>query len=128
MRVHGDALVGPDGKPLPLSTAIEVDGLLFVSGQLALRNGRIEGDAAAQAEQVFDNILAILDQAGLGLENVIKTTVWLTDPADFAAFNTVYATRLFAPYPARSCVISQLVLPNARLEIEVVASRGHRRT
>jgi len=128
MKVHGGALVGPDGKTLPLSTTIEVDGLLFVSGQLALRNGRIEGDVAAQTEQVFDNILAILAQAGLGLENVIKTTVWLTDPADFTTFNTVYATRFFAPYPARSCVISQLVLPNARLEIEVVASRDHRRT
>jgi len=128
MKVHGGPLTGPDGHLLPLSAAVEVGGLVFVSGQLAIRDGRIDGDVAAQTGQVFDNIRALLAEAGLCLENVIKTTAWLTDPADFAAFNAVYAARLTAPFPARSCVVSQLVLPNARLEIEVVASRDHRRT
>ena len=128
MKVHGEPLIGPGGVALPLSVAIELDGLVFVSGQLALIGGKVEGDVSVQTERTFDAIAAILAGAGLGLENVVKATVWLTDPADFAAFNAVYAARLPAPYPARSCVISQLVLPNARVEIEVVASRDHRRT
>lgn len=128
MKIHGGPLVGPGGGVLPLSLAVEVDGLVFVSGQLALVDGRVEGDIASQTQRTFDSIAAILSGAGLSLDHVIKATIWLTDPADFAAFNTVYAERLSAPYPARSCVISQLVLPNARVEIEVVASRDHRRT
>lgn len=98
-----------------------------MSGQLALVGGRVEGDITTQTEVTFDAIQSILEEAGLGLDHVIKTTVWLTDPADFAAFNAVYAQRLPAPFPARSCVISQLVLPDARVEIEVVASREPRR-
>jgi len=128
MKIHGGPLVGPGGGDLPLSLAVEVDGLVFVSGQLALVDGQVEGDIALQTARTFDSIAAILSGAGLSLDHVIKATIWLTDPADFAAFNTVYAERLSAPYPARSCVISQLVLPNARVEIEVVASRDHRRT
>lgn len=128
MKSHGGPLVGPGGGVLPLSLAAEVDGLVFVSGQLALVDGRVEGDIALQTERTFDAIAAILADAGLSLDHVVKATIWLTDPTDFGAFNTVYAERLSAPYPARSCVISQLVLPNSRVEIEVVASRDHRRT
>lgn len=127
MNIHGKPLIGPGGAVLPLSTAVETDGLVFVSGQLALVDGRVEGDIAAQTERIFDAISAILENAGMGLDNVVKATVWLTDPGDFNAFNSVYAKRLPAPFPARSCVVSQLVLPNARVEIEVVASRQPRR-
>ena len=128
MKVHGKPLIGPGGKIIPLSAAIETDGLIFVSGQLALVDGKVDGDITDQTELTFDAIAAILDQAGLSLDNVVKATVWLTEPSDFAAFNAVYAKRLPAPFPARSCVVSQLVLPNARVEIEVVASREPRRT
>ena len=127
MKIHGKPLIGPGGATIPLSPALETGGLVFVSGQLALVGGRVEGDITTQTEVTFDAIQSILEEAGLGLDHVIKTTVWLTDPADFAAFNAVYAQRLPAPFPARSCVISQLVLPDARVEIEVVASRGPRR-
>ncbi len=128
MKVHGKPLISPGGKIIPLSAAIETDGLIFVSGQLALVDGKVDGDITDQTELTFDAIAAILDQAGLSLDNVVKATVWLTEPSDFAAFNAVYAKRLPAPFPARSCVVSQLVLPNARVEIEVVASREPRRT
>lgn len=128
MKIHGKPLIGPGGAVIPLSAAIETDGLVFVSGQLALVDGRVEGDITVQTERTFDAILAILKEAGMGLDNVVKATVWLTDPTDFADFNAVYARRLPAPFPTRSCVISQLVLPNARVEIEVVASREPRRT
>lgn len=127
MKIHGKPLIGPGGATIPLSPALETGGLVFVSGQLALVGGRVEGDITTQTEVTFDAIQSILEEAGLGLDNVIKTTVWLMDPADFAAFNAVYAQRLPAPFPARSCVISQLVLPDARVEIEVVASREPRR-
>ncbi len=127
MKIHGKPLIGPGGTTIPLSPALETGGLVFVSGQLALVGGRVEGDITTQTEVTFDAIQSILEEAGLGLDHVIKTTVWLTDPADFAAFNAVYAQRLPAPFPARSCVISQLVLPDARVEIEVVASREPRR-
>ena len=128
MKIHGKPLIGPGGATIPLSAAVETDGLVFLSGQLALVDGRVEGDITAQTETTFDSILSILSAAGMSLDNVVKATIWLTDPADFAAFNAVYAKRLPAPFPARSCVISQLVLPNARVEIEVVASREPRRT
>ena len=128
MKIHGKPLIGPGGATLPLSSAVETDGLIFVSGQLALVAGRVEGDIVVQTERTFDAIAAILENAGMTLDNVVKATVWLTDPSDFAAFNPVYARRLPAPFPARSCVVSQLVLPNARVEIEVVASREPRRT
>ena len=127
MKIHGKPLIGPSGATIPLSPALEIGELVFVSGQLALVGGRVEGDITIQTEVTFDAIQSILEEAGLGLDHVIKTTVWLTDPADFAAFNAVYAQRLPAPFPARSCVISQLVLPDARVEIEVVASREPRR-
>lgn len=127
MKIHGKPLIGPSGATIPLSPALEIGELVFVSGQLALVGGRVEGDITTQTEVTFDAIQSILEEAGLGLDHVIKTTVWLTDPADFAAFNAVYAQRLPAPFPARSCVISQLVLPDARVEIEVVASREPRR-
>lgn len=127
MKIHGKPLIGPGGATIPLSPALETGGLVFVSGQLALVGGRVEGDITTQTEVAFDAIQSILEEAGLGLDHVIKTTIWLTDPADFAAFNAVYAQRLPAPFPARSCVISQLVLPDARVEIEVVASREPRR-
>ena len=128
MKIHGKPIIGPGGQVLPLSAAVETGGLVFASGQLALVDGRIEGDITAQTETTFDAIQSLLQDAGLSLDHVVKATVWLTDPADFAAFNAVYAARLPAPFPARSCVVSQLVLPNARVEIEVVASREPRRT
>lgn len=127
MKIHGKPLIGPNGAALPLSPAVETDGLVFVSGQLALVDGKVEGDITAQTERTFDAISTILGDAGLSLDNVVKATIWLTDPSDFADFNAVYAKRLPAPFPARSCVVSQLVLPNARVEIEVVASREPRR-
>jgi 2-iminobutanoate/2-iminopropanoate deaminase len=126
MATYGaGAIVG--GRPIPLSAAVDAGDILFLSGQLALRDGRIQGDVARQTELIFDSIAVILAEAGLNLDHVVKATIWLSDPTDFSAFNAVYSERLLSPYPARSCVISQLVLPDARVEIEVVASRSQAR-
>lgn len=96
--------------------------LVFVSGQLAFGpDGSIEGDVAAQTRRCLQNLAATLGQAGLGLSDVVKTTVWLREAADFAAFNAAYA-EVFGPHrPARSTVVSALVLPQARVEIEAIA-------
>jgi 2-iminobutanoate/2-iminopropanoate deaminase len=126
MLIHGPAVTGPDGRPLPLSPAIESAGLLFLSGQLALRDGKIAGDITEQTHAVLDRVEALLREAGLTLGHILKATIWLTDASDFAAFNTVYAARLAPPYPARSCVVSGLLAPGARIEIEVVAGREAR--
>lgn len=127
-KTYGSGVLGPNGRPLPFSSAIEVDDLVYLSGQLALRDGKVDGDIGQQTDLIFDNIETVLTSADLSLDNVVKTSIWITDPADFAAFNAAYAVRFTAPYPTRSCVVSQLVIPGARVEIEVVASRRHRRT
>lgn len=107
---------------LPLSLARRAGDLLFLSGQLprgadgAITRGPIE----AQTAQVIDNIEAVLAVHGLGLANVVKTTVWITDPAHVDGFNRAYAARFAAPWPARSTVVSGLVAP-ADIEIEAIA-------
>jgi 2-iminobutanoate/2-iminopropanoate deaminase len=108
----------------PYSQAIRANGLVFVSGQLALVPGRtdIGGDTIEdQAEKVFDNLQAILEEAGSGLDRVVKTTVFLTDLGDFAAMNKVYARRVGQPPPARSTVEIGDLPSGARLEIEAIA-------
>jgi 2-iminobutanoate/2-iminopropanoate deaminase len=118
----GEAVTAPDGRVLPLSQAVRAGQLLYVSGQLALRDGRIHGaDAAVQTEVVLDNLEQVLRTAGAGLGHVIKTTIWLTRHADFTAFNAAYASRFTAPFPARATVVSDLVIPGALVEIEAVA-------
>ena len=84
---------------------------------------RVPTDAAAQAEQAFANVRAILEAAGLGLENVVKTTVFLADLADFTAVNDAYARAFRAPFPARSCVQVSAIPKGARLEVEAIAAR-----
>ncbi|MDR2042523.1 MAG: Rid family detoxifying hydrolase, partial [Tannerella sp.] len=91
----------------PYSQAVQVGDLLFVSGQLGLdpATGKwVEGGAGEQAAQAFKNISAILSAAGYVLQDIVKTTVFLADMADFAAVNEVYAARFAGDFPARSAV------------------------
>jgi len=108
----------------PYSQAIRANGFVFVSGQLALAPGGtdIVGDTIEdQTEKVFDNLQAILEEAGSGLDRVVKTTVFLTDLGDFAGMNEVYARRVGRPPPARSTVEIGDLPSGARLEIEAIA-------
>lgn len=108
----------------PYSQAIKAGELLFVSGQTPLDPASgvlVEGDVETQAARVLDNVGAILSAAGLGFEDVVKTTVFLRDMADFAAVNGVYAKYFPVPYPARSCVAVAGLPRDARVEIEVIA-------
>ena len=111
----------------PYSQAIASGaGLVFVSGQLPIdpATGAFpEGGVAAQTRQSLSNARAILQAAGLDLGNVVKTTVFLADLADFAAVNDAYARAFRAPFPARSCVQVAAIPKGARLEVEAIAAR-----
>jgi 2-iminobutanoate/2-iminopropanoate deaminase len=112
-----------DGTTVPLSSAIRAGNLLFVSGQLSLDDaGSLVGrDIDTQTHQVMARLRAVLQSAGADLDRVVKTSVWLTDKADFASFNAVYREYFPNRPPARSTVISELLVVGARIEIDVVA-------
>ena len=107
----------------PYSQAILAGNTLYTSGQIALdpENGQLNGtDITEQSEQVMKNLSAILAQAGAGFENVVKTTCFLTDISDFAAFNEVYG-KYITSSPARSCVAVKQLPRGALVEVEAVA-------
>ncbi|MCC6708974.1 MAG: RidA family protein [Gammaproteobacteria bacterium] len=111
-----------DGTPLPLSKAIRAGDFVFLSGQLGLdENGRIADGIEAQTRHCLRHIRSLLALAGVELSAVVKATVWLTEVGDFAAFNRVYAEAFADAPPVRSTVVSGLVLPGAKVEIEVIA-------
>ena len=121
----GAPLVSTSGAVMPLSSAVEVNGILYLSGGLPLVGGKLAGDdIETQTNAVFDNIEALLAKEGLSLRNVFKVTTWLTSKDDFAGYNSVYSKRLADPYPSRTTVISGLAMPGALIEIEATASRG----
>ena len=102
---------------------MKVNGMLFTSGQIPVdpATGEIAGsDITAQATQVCENLSAVLAEAGTGFENVIKTTCFLADMADFAAFNAVYE-KYFVSKPARSCVAVKQLPKSVLCEVEVIA-------
>lgn len=113
----------------PYSQAIRAGGFVFLSGQIPLdpKSGEMVGgqDAGAQAEQVLDNLAAVLAAAGCAFADVVKTTIFLTDLGDFAAVNAVYAKRFEgAPPPARATVQVAALPRGAKVEIEMIAAAG----
>ncbi len=107
----------------PYSQALIHGNLLYASGQIPINpaSGQIvEGDITVQTTQVMKNIAAILEAAGTGFENVIKTTCFLKNMDDFADFNTVYA-QYFTGKPARSCVAAQKLPKDVLCEVEIIA-------
>ena len=107
----------------PYTQAIVTGGLVFTSGQIAIdpTDGQVHATTIeAQTEQVCKNLSAVLTAAGSSLEQAVKTTCFLADMADFAAFNEVYAT-YFTSKPARSCVAAKALPKGVLVEIEVVA-------
>ena len=120
-------IVETQGAPTPVgpySQGVILDGWLWTSGQVALdpATGQVVGrDAAAQADRTLQNIKAILEAGGSGLEHVVRATVYLTNMEDFAAVNAVYARYFPSAFPARVCVeVSRLPL-GALVEIDVMA-------
>jgi len=120
-------IIATDAAPKaigPYSQAIVNDNLVFTAGQVALdpKTGDLIGRSTAeQTEQVFANLKAVLAAAGTSLQNVVKTTVYLADMADFAQMNEVYAKHFGAHKPARSTVQAAGLPKAARVEIDAVA-------
>ena len=108
----------------PYSQAVKAGGFLFTSGQIPIdpaTGEMVEGDIRQQVKQVLDNLKAILEAAGVGLKDVIKTTVFIADMNDFAAINEVYAEYFGSNSPARSCVQVAKLPKDAGVEIETIA-------
>ncbi len=107
----------------PYSQAMKVGGLVFTSGQIAINpaSGAVEATTIeGQTEQVCKNLCAVLEAAGTSIDKVVKTTCFLSDMADFAAFNEVYG-QYFVGKPARSCVAAKQLPKNVLCEVEVIA-------
>ena len=110
----------------PYSQAIEVNGMVFASGQIPLdptTGNVVEGGIKEQTRQALTNAKAIMEAAGLSLANVVKTTVFMADMADFAAMNEVYSTFFTEPYPARSAVAVKALPKDVLVEVECIAAR-----
>lgn len=110
----------------PYSQAVQVGNLVFTSGQIPIdpATGQFaEGGIKEQTRQSLTNVKAILEEAGLTLSSVVKTTVFLADMADFADMNAVYAEFFAEPFPARSAVAVKTLPKGALVEIEVIAEK-----
>lgn len=121
-KVHTDKAPAAIG---PYSQAMVVGKLVYTSGQIPLdpATGEMVGEnVTEQAHQVCKNMKAVLEEAGSSLENVVKTTCFLADMADFAAFNAVYA-EYFTGHPARSCVAVKALPKGALVEVEAIAEK-----
>ncbi len=109
----------------PYSQAVLVDDTLYVSGNIPVNpaTGDVADGIVNQSKQVFENMKAVLNEAGMGFENVVKTTAFLTDLSNFATFNEIYASYFGAPYPARSCVEVSKLPKNVLVEVECIAKK-----
>jgi 2-iminobutanoate/2-iminopropanoate deaminase len=109
----------------PYSQAVRAGNLLFISGQVAIdpaTNNVIEGDVSAETQQVMKNLDAILKEAGAGFNNVVKTTIFLSDMGLFAAVNEVYGKFFSSSFPARETVAVKGLPKNVNVEISMIAS------
>ena len=110
----------------PYSHAIQVGNLVYTSGQIPIdpsTGAFVEGGIKEQTRQSLTNVKAILEEAGLSMSNVVKTTVFMADMGNFAEMNAVYAEFFTEPYPARSAVAVKTLPKDALVEIEVVAEK-----
>jgi reactive intermediate/imine deaminase len=118
---YGAEKSGAGGQNLPFARAVEAGGFLFVSGQVAMKDGEIvNGGIVEQTHVAIGHVLAILNEAGYGLEHVVKCGVWLDDPRDFWSFNAVYKSYFGAHPPARSTVQSHMMV-DCKVEIDCIA-------
>ncbi|MFB1097670.1 MULTISPECIES: RidA family protein [Bacillaceae] len=110
----------------PYSQAVETAGTVYISGQIPLdpATGEMAGTIEEQTDQVMKNLSAILEEAGLSFDQVVKTTIFLTSLDDFAAVNEVYGRHLSEPYPARATVEISKLPKGANVEIEAIAVRS----
>jgi len=121
IKRYGAEKSGAGGQNLPFARAVEADGWLYVSGQVPMKNGEIVGTGIVeQTHLTIQNVIAILEEAGYGLEHVVRVGVWLDDPRDFWSFNGVYKGYFGEHPPARACVQATMMV-DCKVEIDCVA-------
>ncbi|MXU66721.1 RidA family protein [Oceanomicrobium pacificus] len=121
---YGASKPGAGGQTLPFARAVEADGWLHVSGQVAMKDGEIVGTGIVeQSHLTIRNLIAILEEAGYGLEHVVRVGVWLDDPRDFWSFNKVYAEYFGEHPPARACVQATMMV-DCKVEVDCVAYKA----
>lgn len=124
---YGGGGTGAGGQPLPFARSVMADGWLYVSGQVAMLRGEIVGGGiVAESRRAIENMIAILHEAGYGIEDVVRIGVWLDDPRDFWSFNGVFAEYFGANPPARACVQSRMMV-DCKVEVDCVAFRADRK-
>ena len=125
MRRQAVSTTGAPAAIGPYSQGIAVDGLVFCSGQLGLdpATGELADGVEAQADRALRNLAAVLDAAGLGLADVVRTTIYLADIGDFTAVNAVYARHMADPPPARSTFAVGALPRGGLVEIDAIAHR-----
>jgi reactive intermediate/imine deaminase len=117
---------GAGGQSLPFARAVQANGWLYVSGQVPMENGEIvRGGIIAESRKAIENMLAILSEAGYGVDDIVRVGVWLDDPRDFWSFNGVFAEYFGANPPARACVQSRMMV-DCKVEVDCVAYRADR--
>lgn len=124
IKRYGGGQTGAGKQGLPFARAVQADGWLHVSGQVAMEEGEIVGGGIiAETHKTMENLIAILDEAGYGLEDVVRVGVWLDDPRDFWSFNGVYAQYFGGHPPARACVQSTMMV-DCKVEIDCIAYKA----
>lgn len=118
---YGAEKAGAGGQRLPFARAVEADGWLHVSGQVAMQDGEIiNGGIVEQSHKAIENLIAILHEAGYGVEHVVRCGVWLDDPRDFWSFNKIYQGYFGEHPPARACVQASMMV-DCKVEIDCIA-------
>lgn len=126
IKRYGSGSSGAGGQALPFARAVEADGWLYVSGQVAMEDGEvIDGGIIPQTHKAIQNMIAILEEAGYGVEDIVRIGVWLDDPRDFWTFNKIYVSYFGEHPPARACVQSSMMV-DCKIEIDCVAWKAGR--
>ena len=126
IRRYGAGERGAGGQPLPFARAVEANGWLHVSGQVAMEGGEVvKGGIVAESRKAIENMLAIVAEAGYRPADIVRVGVWLDDPRDFWSFNGVFAEYFGANPPARACVQSSMMV-DCKVEVDCVAFRADR--
>jgi len=124
IKRYGKGERGLGDAPLTIARAVQAAGWLYVSGQVPMREGEIvPGGIGPQTRQAIDNLIAILHEAGYGVQHVVRVGVWLEDPRDFGAFNKIYVSYFGGHPPARACVQAQMMV-DCKVEIDCVAYKA----
>ncbi len=118
---YGADKAGAGGQRLPFARAVEADGWLHVSGQVAMEDGEIiAGGIVEQSHKAIQNLIAILHEAGYGVEHVVRCGVWIDDARDFWSFNKIYQGYFGEHPPARACVQASMMV-DCKVEIDCIA-------